>query len=306
MIRAIDICAGAGGWACAAERLDSKNYYGDIGYEGKPIQIVAAVDFAEDCLATYKYNHDRPGGVAEGCEFIHKDVREVNFTPFIGGIDLMLGGIPCETITRMRNQAMPSGDELFDWLLTLDACLNAVKAIKPAWWCLEDVVEVVNHLPEGTPFRKINSNQFSPQNRNRAYIGDFPAPKPGVRNDLELIDCLNPGPHNFPLAYLNYQQNPRGSAWRDSGTVRELAYYEKCPTIVHGTKNPTGFVIKMDDGRRRLMNLSEMGIAQGFPSDYVFIASRHRMAKMIGQAVQVDTGVAILEAIVKAHQRQAA
>jgi len=35
-IRVIDVCAGAGGWACAADRLP-----------GKPIQIVAAIDFAE-------------------------------------------------------------------------------------------------------------------------------------------------------------------------------------------------------------------------------------------------------------------
>ncbi len=79
-LRAIDICAGAGGWACAADRLT-----------GKPIKIVAAIDFAEDCLATYKYNHDKPGGVAEGAEFICSDAREVDYLKW-KGIDLAIGG----------------------------------------------------------------------------------------------------------------------------------------------------------------------------------------------------------------------
>jgi site-specific DNA-cytosine methylase len=42
-IRAIDVCAGGGGWAVAAR--------------GTPIRIVAAFDHDEDCLATYCFNH---------------------------------------------------------------------------------------------------------------------------------------------------------------------------------------------------------------------------------------------------------
>lgn len=293
MIRAIDICAGAGGWACAADRL-----------EGKPIKIVAAIDMAEDCLETYKYNHDRPGGVAEGCEFIQDDVRNVNFSRF-KGVDLGLGGIPCETITKMRNQSMPGGDELFTWLAVLDACLKAVETIGPAQWCFEDVVQIINFLPPQTPFKKINSAQYGPQNRERAYVGNFPPPLPGDDSRV-LRDCLTDGPHNFPLVIKNKKPNPRGSAWHDPGTYRQLSLDKKCPTVVHAMKNAPGFVIQVDNQKRRCLSLTEHARVQGFPSDYIFIGPQRRMAKMIAQAVQVDTGLAILDAIVAAHMELAA
>jgi site-specific DNA-cytosine methylase len=43
MIRAVDICCGGGGWACAAR--------------GLPIEIVLAVDLWEPAVMTYRLNH---------------------------------------------------------------------------------------------------------------------------------------------------------------------------------------------------------------------------------------------------------
>lgn len=54
-IRAIDLCAGAGGWACAAR--------------GLPITIVAAVDFWRPACETYRLNHP-------GVKVIEGDLRE--------------------------------------------------------------------------------------------------------------------------------------------------------------------------------------------------------------------------------------
>jgi site-specific DNA-cytosine methylase len=59
----------------------------------------------------------------------------------------------------------------------------------------------------------------------------------------------------------------------------------------------------MDDqvpGRKRQLEWQEAALAQGFPADYLFYGSPTRVAKMIGQAIQIDLGRAILKAICNA------
>ena len=290
IIRAIDICAGAGGWACAADRL-----------EGKPIKIVAAIDFAQDCLDTYKYNHDRPGGVAEGAEFICDDVRKVDYSRF-KNIDLVLGGIPCESISVVRQNYPASNPELFDWIQILDACLKAVEIIQPRHWVFEDIIQVLNYLPDGTPYRKIDSSKYSPQARKRAYVGKFPKPAKGHDNRT-LKDCLLPCAAFMPTNILKSQPNKERGAWYGKGFYRQVFLDKKCPTILTGTRDFGQHVIHFDDGRRRPLMIPEQAKAQGFPSDYIFIGNWRRMAKMIGQAIQIDTGAAILKAIMGKEKR---
>ena len=43
-LNAIDLCCGAGGWACAARDL--------------PVRFVAVADLAADCLETWQLNHN--------------------------------------------------------------------------------------------------------------------------------------------------------------------------------------------------------------------------------------------------------
>lgn len=286
-IEAIDICSGAGGWACAADRL-----------EGKPVKIVAVVDRDEDSLETYKLNHCRPGGVAEGAEFILHDAITINYQRFTG-IKLVLGGIPCETISVARQNAPAGGAELFIWLDLLKAMLGAIETINPTHWCYEDVVQVLNYVPSGTPFFKINSDQFSPQSRIRAYLGNCPIPL--AQNDPRTLkDCIIKAPAYLPLTTFRKKPNPRGSAWYDPGTYRALGLNEKVPTIMNGSKDYGSHVIHFPNGHRRCMTIPEQARAQGFPDDYIFLATQRRMAKMVGQAIQIDTGVAILEGIVEA------
>lgn len=284
MIKAVDICGGAGGWACAADKIS-----------GKPIKIIAVVDHEEDSLETYRLNHDRPGGVAEGASFFLQDATKFDYSRF-AGVDLVLGGIPCETISQARQNAPPGGAELFEWLDLLQAMLAAIKTIKPTWWCYEDVIQVLNYIPAGTPYLKINSGQYSPQNRIRTYLGNFPDP-PAGEDSRTLADCIINAPSYFPLATFRKKPNPRGSAWYDPGTYRALELTDKVPTIMNGAKDYGSHVIHFPDGRRRCMTIGEQARAQGFPDNYIFLGTIRRMWKMVGQAIQIDTGFELLKGI---------
>ncbi len=286
-LRAIDICAGAGGWACAADRLD-----------GKPIKIVAAIDFAEDCLATYKYNHDKPGGVAEGAEFICSDAREVDYLRW-KGIDLVLGAIPCEEISPARVinkvtiEQMENLHSLLDYMLEVPARLGAES------WCYEDVIQIEKHLPPLTPRFRINSNQYSPQNRKRTYVGKFPTPAPG--NDKRILaDVLRPGPYRVTPKVLAGE--PATHNTFNPGVYHPWFTDRKSHTVISlgGSRHDNFSAIVMPDGRPRSIQWQEAAALQGFPENYVFVGSLSRTSKMIGQAIQIDTGVAILEAIVAA------
>src|SRR4051812_23050349 len=57
VIRAVDLCCGAGGWACAAR--------------GLPIEWVAVADRSSDCLSTWRLNH---GEEHAGCAILRIDL----------------------------------------------------------------------------------------------------------------------------------------------------------------------------------------------------------------------------------------
>ena len=80
-LRAIDLCCGAGGWACAAR--------------GLPIEFVAVVDLAADALEAWRQNHQP---FHPHCRLVNQDLRgrPGSRGEELGRIDLIVAGIPCE------------------------------------------------------------------------------------------------------------------------------------------------------------------------------------------------------------------
>ena len=289
-LRAIDICAGAGGWACAARDL--------------PIDIVAAVDLEADCLSTYTYNH--PNVKTFQC-----DVRSVDWNdPVFRNIDLILGGIPCEQISNARSNCPPTKEVMDDWKDLLSFCLDLPARLKAEYWCYEDVALIRRFLPEHTPNFVLNSAQFSAQSRKRAYVGNIPSPlsvhqEPDVLGDIVLDEA---GPWVIHPKVLTTEEQRQGETCHlySMDVHRVLNSDWKAPTVTYwrSGKKDRMYLIQLDDGRKRSMTFQEMARLQGFPIDYVFVASPSRAAKMVGQAVQIDTGRAILEELVKVAIRE--
>jgi DNA (cytosine-5)-methyltransferase 1 len=82
VITHVDLFSGAGGIA--------------TGFQAAGIRTVAAVEYVDSCVETYRANHPHT-------PVIHKDVREVSISDFkslgIETVDLVTAGMPCETFS---------------------------------------------------------------------------------------------------------------------------------------------------------------------------------------------------------------
>ncbi len=281
---AIDVCAGAGGWAVAARDL--------------PIRIISAFDLEADCLATYKENHPH-------IETVQCDVVNYDFVSWIknrcldGGVqthvDLVLGGIPCEQLSVARN-SVPVSEDMEKFEALVQRCLAIPKEIGAKWYCYEDVRQIQGYLPIMTPGFLLDSALFSPQRRIRFYAGNVPCPVGGVPDQRTFGDCIRPGPYRKSQRLAG--RTPGRSSVYNSSQFYPWLPGEKSPTVINlSCRHDNYAAALMPDGRWRQLEWQELAALQGFPPDYVFIGASNRVGKQVGQAVQIDTARAILRAL---------
>jgi len=288
VLKAIDLCCGAGGWACAAR--------------GLPIEIVAAVaavDCWDVCCLTYAQNHP-------DTEVILRDITDPEFQSWVRelkGIDLVLGAIPCEWLSVRRSICGVKPDEIERGRQVLDAALAAVAVVRPAYWCLEDVIQLRRELPPFTPYLVLDSSNWSGQRRKRLYVGRFPRPKQGGNRSM-FRDYLRPGPYRIGRRTLGRRLVYKDAFAPDKAFAARAD--RKGPTVAATSSRRDAELVVVDgEAAPRQLEWQEAAALQGFPLDYVFVGSPSDCWKMIGQAVQIDTGRAILGAIVhEAHRRR--
>ncbi len=269
-LKAMDVCAGGGGWAVSAR--------------GLPIDIVAAFDREPLYLKTYKQNHPR-------VECIECDVLTFDGWDAFAGVDLVLGALPCEQISPARANIPPSEVE-FEQLRTLaKVLLGLPERLGATHWCFEDVIQVIPYLPLMTPNFVEDAKWFSGQNRKRAWIGNVPRPR--RPNDTRVLrDYLRSGPFRVSARLEGREPNTHG----------KLGFYpwepsKKSPTVIQLTSRQDAHAaVRCGDGWRQL-EWQELAALQGFPADYVFVGPPNKVMKQIAQAVQIDIARAILEAL---------
>lgn len=99
------------------------------------------------------------------------DVTKIDFSKYAGGIDLLIGGSPCQDLSIAGNRAGLEGERsglFFKYV-------EALNTIKPKWFLLENNVgmpqeayEKISELMGCYPI-EINSARVSAQNRRRYY-----------------------------------------------------------------------------------------------------------------------------------------
>jgi DNA (cytosine-5)-methyltransferase 1 len=160
-LRALELCAGAGGMALGLERA---------GFEH-----VALIEYDKNAAATLRAN--RPGW-----NIIEADVRKVDFTPYREqGIDLLAGGLPCTPYTTVgERKGKKDEDDL------LMEGVRAVKQSQPKAFIFENVEGLLHsshsdHVAEAlrklmkagyrTEIHRINARDFGvAQDRSRILI----------------------------------------------------------------------------------------------------------------------------------------
>lgn len=281
-IQAIDLCCGAGGWACAAR--------------GLPVEIVFAVDSWEDACKTYRLNF--PDTAVYQGDIRDPDLRAILLESWPEPIELVLGGIPCEWLSPCRNVQKVQEDELAAQRLTLDIVLDLVRHIGPRWWCMEDVRQLARELPIFTPYMVLDSAQDSAQRRKRLYVGEFPPPRRGRCRSL-AASCLRPGPYRVGKRLRAREFSTHGTF--SARTTLPICPRKKAPPIINQSSRHDaeyGVVAPGLPGGKRQIEWQEAARLQGFPEDFVFYGSPTSVGQMVGQSIQIDTGRAILEAIV--------
>jgi site-specific DNA-cytosine methylase len=281
-LKAIDLCGGAGGWACAAA--------------GLPIDIVLAVDFWEPACKTYELNHP-------ATKVLCDDVRSAAVRAAIkavGSVDAVLGAVPCNWLSSYRVLCKVEAIEQADQREVLDAVLAIVKHIAPEFWCIEDVKQLARELPIFTPWEEINARHFSAQRRKRIFVGEFPRPPKQVCDRL-LRDAVLPGPYR--IGRRAFGRTPQQSRTFTSSTTLGALLDRKAPTVTGQCSRRDAEMVVVDPampGGIRNFEWQEMALLQGFPRDYLFYGSPTDVMKQVGGAVQIDTARAILTAMVKA------
>jgi site-specific DNA-cytosine methylase len=139
---------------------------------------------------------------------------------------------------------------------------------------------------------KLSSESYSAQKRVRAYISNLPAPAPGNCAAL-LADCLRPGPHRISHRIFGKRTPSRNG--KHHTTFQPFPLDQKSFTVTNfsDSRRDAECATLCAKGWRNI-DWREAAVLQGFPTDYLFVGNPGRVSKQVAQAVQIDTGRAIL------------
>ena len=123
------------------------------------------------------------------------DIREIDFSQFIGKIDLIIGGSPCQdlSIAKKNRQGLDGEKSGLFWKFA-----EAVKTIKPKYFMLENVAsmskenkQIITDTLELEPIL-INSALVSAEQRKRLYWCNWAVDQPEDKG-IVLKDVLETG-----------------------------------------------------------------------------------------------------------------
>ncbi len=154
---------------------------------GTPVEVYYASEIDKYAITVSEKNY--PDIIRLG------DVREIDFTQFIGKIDLIIGGSPCQdlSIAKKNRQGLEGEKSGLFWKFA-----EAVETIKPKYFLLENVASMSKENKQiitdtlGVEPVLINSALVSAQQRKRLYWCNWAVEQPEDKGIL-LKDILETG-----------------------------------------------------------------------------------------------------------------
>lgn len=277
-----------------------------LGFEAAGFNVVAGYDNWAAAINVYKENISHPVNLMDLSCVQEASEHIVQYKP-----DLIIGGPPCQDFSSagLRNEDNGRG--------SLTICFaEIVSNIRPAWFVMENVstIKNTNKLADAKAMLKnagygltqvvLNAALCNvPQKRKRLFL----VGRLGVEDDFILPYILR----NLSKKELTvkdyfgdeinveyYYRHPRSYARRGIFSVNEPS-----PTI-RGVNRPipAGYTIHYNDPVKSLdgvrpLTTKERSMIQTFPDTFRFIGSNSEIEQMIGNAVPINLGKFVANAI---------
>ena len=163
------------------------------------------------------------------------DVCDVDFTKYIGKVDMIIGGSPCQdlSIAKQKREGLQGERSRLFW-----EYIKALTIIKPKYFMLENVASMKNEdrdaitavlrgiYPE-TECVMINSALVSAQQRKRYYWTNWHVEQPQDKG-ISLKDLLEPQcDEKFMMTERNIQHCCRSYGSK----AQNITGQDKCPTL---------------------------------------------------------------------------
>lgn len=277
-----------------------------LGFEKAGMDVVAGFDNWQDALEVYRRNFTHPA-IRTDLSNVEESVEKIRqFEP-----DMIIGGPPCQDFSSAgkRNEDNGRGD--------LTVCYaRIISEIKPQWFVMEnverimktqklqDALTVFRAAGYGLTYMVLNAALCGvPQKRKRfVMVG-----KMGAEDDFLKESLLaNLSDHEMTVAeYFGdkldvkyYYRHPRSYARRGIFSTDEPS------ATIRGVNRPMpqgyslhpGDPVKSLDGIRSLTS-RERSMIQTFPEDFDFNGTKTNVEQMIGNAVPVNLGYYVADAI---------
>ncbi len=291
-MRVVDLFCGCGGLS--------------LGFEKAGMDVVAAFDNWTDALEVYRNNFSHPA--------IHADLMNIDASvkavrPYAP--DMIIGGPPCQDFSSAgkRDENNGRGD--------LTVCYaKIVSEIRPKWFVMENVERILKtqKLQDALTIFKAAGYGVTYTVLNAALCG-----VPQKRKRFVMIGKLGEGDDFMKSALLEKLSDHEMSVAEYFGDKLQIKCYYRHPrsyarrgifstdepsATIRGVNRPMpkgytlhpGDPVSSLDGIRPLTSL-ERSMIQTFPETFDFRGTKTNIEQMIGNAVPVNLGYYIADAI---------
>ena len=291
-MRAVDLFCGCGGLS--------------LGFMKAGFEIAAGFDFWDEAITVYERNFSHPVIKQDLADVAGASEKIRVYSP-----EMIIGGPPCQDFSSAgkRDEDNGRGD------LTVSYA-RIIADVRPEWFVMENVerIQKTRKLAEAIRIYKEAGYGLTctvldaslcgvPQKRKRfVMIGHLGSPDDFMRS--RLFKRLAEKPMTVADYFGNsldvkyYYRHPRSYARRGIFSVDEPS-----PTI-RGVNRPMpdGYQLRPNDPVRtkdgvRPLTTKERSMIQTFPEEFVFLGSKTMREQMIGNAVPVNLGRFVAEAI---------
>jgi DNA (cytosine-5)-methyltransferase 1 len=226
----IEVCSGAGGLS--------------VGFMNRQFFPVLLNDVDKHCCNTLRQNHP-------GCAIKQGSFCDVDFSKYSGSIDVLMGGVPCQSFSQ-AGQRKGFSDERGNLFLEF---LSLIDTVSPKVFLIENVKGLVTHDNGKTmdkimnelndkkynvKWKVLNSNDYGvPQNRKRLIIvgvrtdikAEYAFPEPETYKPV-LRDALVDVPESEGHEYSGRKKEilamvPEGGCWVDLPVDVQKEYMKK-------------------------------------------------------------------------------